>query len=777
MENLPTYPNAAFPAVPVIAEDDPVEGGIGGVDNRPHEALAERTDHLKARVVTAEAAIADHGDRLDVLEVSDAAAVARALGLFWLYNDEGFACELFAGRYVLRDVAPLGGVATVAGDDSVDVSTTAPLRVGEAYAIATGAGLVQVVQVAEILSSTRFRAASDVAVTVTGGTLSRTTWTVGAGFAVAAPGSVYLSQPVDVLRYYDDGRIIVRRDATDGALTVASRAPGGGPWVPATLLDVAEAAPGTRDEIWSVNGGPLELRIDVTAGPSAAPVRVDHIVVCTAPLAGVAAFVQRPAVVAPAAGAVSVGETPTITGTAYRSLYGIAQADAQFQVSTRDDFATLVLDELAGSGVVAHTVSAGALSTDTVYFCRLRYKDADGNWSAWSAPAGFTTSDVFTYIRRPLNVAPAAGATGVAVTPTLQSSPFGVAGGADAHAKSQWRVATDAGFTAVVYDSGEVADLTNHAVPTPLSTVTTYYFSVRHKGAALGWSEWSTATPFTVQARAEAPLNGSPAAGATGVSVTPTLQVSAFFILGGTDTHVKSQYQIATDAGFTAMVYDSGEVADLTSHAVSMDPDIAGLTLYYWRARHKGAATGWGAWSAPTSFTTVLPAGSQLFNVPGIYQFYPPAGVTSVMVKKCIGGGGGGGDDTNPHDTGDTYGANGGGGGIAIKANIPVTPGVPVPVTVGVGGARAQPGGSSSFGVAVTATGGKDGDTDNASHVGANGVGIGGDVNLSWVQSEATINGVVYGAGGRGGGGDNNPGVANGSPGGSGAVWISWGNG
>ncbi|HYH17487.1 MAG TPA: hypothetical protein VD995_02615 [Azospirillum sp.] len=772
-DSIPTYVTPGFPPVPVIAEDDPVEGGLGGVDNRPHEALAERTEHLRDRLVTAEAVLTDHGDRLDVLEVSDAAAVARALGLFWLYNDEGFAAELFAGRYVLRDIPALGGVATVAGDDSVDVSSTAPLRVGEAYAIATGAGLAAVVQVAEILSPTRFRASADVAVTVAGGTLSRTTWAVGAGFAMAAPGSVYLSQPVDVLRYYDDGRIVIRRDATDGALTVATRAPGGGAWVPATLLDVTEAAPGTRDEIWSVNGGALELRIDVTAGPSSLPVRIDHIVVCTAPLAGVAAFVQRPAVVAPATGAVSVGETPTITGTAYRSLYGIAQAEAQFQVSTRDDFATLVLDELAGSGVVAHTVTAGLLATDTVYFCRLRYKDADGNWSAWSAPAGFTTSDTFTYIRRPLNVAPAAGATGVAVVPTLQSSAFSVAGGADAHSNSQWRIATDAAMSAVIYDSGETADLTSHAVATPLSTVTTYYFSVRHKGIALGWSEWSTATPFTVQARAEAPVNGAPAAGATGVSVTPTLQISAFFLLGGADTHTKSQYQIATDAAFTAVVYDSGETADLTSHAVPTDPDIAGLTLYYWRARHKGAATGWGAWSAPTSFTTVLPTGYQLFSLAGTYQFYPPAGVTSVRVKKCIGGGGGGGNDTNPHDGWNEQGAPGGGGGIAIKTSVAVTPGQPIQVVVGAGGAAQSNGGASSFGIFVSATGGKAGATDNLSGVGASGVGIGGDVNFAWVQSEATINGIVYGAGGLGG---PTGGIMSGQPGGAGAVWISWGD-
>jgi len=56
----------------------------------------------------------------------------------------------------------------------------------------------------------------------------------------------------------------------------------------------------------------------------------------------------------------------------------------------------------------------------------------------------------------PVNQAPAAGALGTTKTPTLQGSAFATVGSADTHAASQWQIATDAAFTTIVYDSGEV---------------------------------------------------------------------------------------------------------------------------------------------------------------------------------------------------------------------------------------------------------------------------------------------------------------------------------
>ncbi len=103
------------------------------------------------------------------------------------------------------------------------------------------------------------------------------------------------------------------------------------------------------------------------------------------------------------------------------------------------------------------------------------------------------------------------------------------------------------------------------------------------------------------------PVNVSPASGAAGVSLSPTLAAADFSDADAGDTHLASQWRISTAGGAffdAAVVYDSGVVAAGTVHAVAT-PGAFGTT-YYWRVRYQDSNGDWSAYSGETAFTTIF---------------------------------------------------------------------------------------------------------------------------------------------------------------------------
>ncbi|WP_199720793.1 hypothetical protein [Azospirillum cavernae] len=745
--------NPAWTDVYQLEIDDEVAGGPDGVDNRPHKDLAERTAYLRLGHEALAATVDDHARRLTDIEGDSSAVAGRAQRLVWGLGDSGYDCELFvADGYSWRDMPVVGDVVTVAGDDSVDCASTARLLVGGSYVVWAGATRATVT-VAQILSATRLRATAPLVVSLTGGQIGRTDWAVGTGFADAPVGGVLFSRALSAVRYYAEGRVVVRRDVGDAVLDVAWRGAGGNLWTAGARVETLEAEAGTRDEVWAVGGGPMDIRVTVSAGPSGLGARVHSMVAYTAPKAGVADFVQRPVALSPVDGAENASETPTLTASPYRSLYGLPQASSRWQVSEDPAFGTVLHDHADGA-VANYQLPAGVLVTGRAYFWRVNNTDSDGNVSPWSEPGAFTTGSTFEYVVKPAAVAPAAGATGVSRTPTLQSSGFASVGGADTHAASRWRVGTSAAMTTLVHDSGDdAAHLTSYTVPSAagLALLTSYWWQARHIGARIGAGEWSTPTAFTVQALPATPTNLAPAA-AVGVSLTPTLQSSGFSMLaGGADAHLASRWQIAADESFAVIVHDSLETASLTNYAVPSA--LLALTSYRWRCRHKGAVSGWSDWSVPTAFTTRQPVGEQEWTTPGVYQFVPEPGCTAIC-GVAVGGG-------HP---------NGGGGGLRWANEIPVTPGVPVTITVG------GPGESSSigswlvaFGGTATAGGAGVVDPSLADRSGGGAGGAPGTTSEGNVSGGGDGNGGGVGLRGQGnngaGGSGSNEGGSSGSPG------------
>lgn len=98
----------------------------------------------------------------------------------------------------------------------------------------------------------------------------------------------------------------------------------------------------------------------------------------------------------------------------------------------------------------------------------------------------------------------------------------------------------------------------------------------------------------------DTPTNTSPADSAIDISKTPTLVSSAFS--SSTDIHLHSNWQIATDAGFTALVYNVLN-NDLETHTIPVEDSLVSETIYFFRVRYVGI-NGISEFSTGTTFTT-----------------------------------------------------------------------------------------------------------------------------------------------------------------------------
>ena len=100
---------------------------------------------------------------------------------------------------------------------------------------------------------------------------------------------------------------------------------------------------------------------------------------------------------------------------------------------------------------------------------------------------------------QPSSVLPTDGATGISLTPTLQSSAFSDPDAGDTHQASQWQIRASGGsYDSPVFNSGtDTSNLTQITIPSgKLTYSTTYYWQVRHQDNKGAWSEWAAETSF-----------------------------------------------------------------------------------------------------------------------------------------------------------------------------------------------------------------------------------------------------------------------------------------
>jgi hypothetical protein len=320
---------------------------------------------------------------------------------------------------------------------------------------------------------------------------------------------------------------------------------------------------------------------------------------------------NQPSNLSPADGEEGVSLTPILKCSAFSpGEPGDSHAASQWRMTaTAGDYSNPVFDSGPDTfGLRQVTVEHGKLTGNATYYWQVRHQGSNGLWSLWSEETSFTTQNRLP--DRPEGVWPENGATGIDLTPTLQSSAFSDPDVGDTHAASQWRVTTTPGdYGSPVFLSPELtANLIEVTVDSGrLTGHTNYYWQVRHQDDQGDWSAWSEETSFTTLNRPpDQPVGVWPEDGASGTGLTPTLQSSPFQDPDVGDTHAASQWRITTTPGdYSSPVLSTPELTSSLIQVTVESGRLTGHTAYYWQVRHQDNQGTWSDWSEETSFTTM----------------------------------------------------------------------------------------------------------------------------------------------------------------------------
>ena len=240
--------------------------------------------------------------------------------------------------------------------------------------------------------------------------------------------------------------------------------------------------------------------------------------------------------------------------------------------------------------------------------------------------------EAFPIVRTPTAIEPLSGATNVSPTPLLDATGYQSVYSGDARANRQFQVDLATGdFSTPVYTFE--GDVDSHTVATALDFNTTHKWRCRDVAASGVVSRWMAVQGFstgaTTVAQPTLTVEGSP----SDVPESPTLETSAFAVIGGSDTHLNTDWQVLDDQ--LAVVWES--LADASNKLSISVPGgvLSEDTTYTFRARHRGEVYGASAWRSVVATTldtfvgNIGAQGTQGFGV-GLYKTALPSGFSAM---------------------------------------------------------------------------------------------------------------------------------------------------
>ncbi len=486
---------------------DAVQGGPDGTANVPLKQLKTRTDLLRAGQELQADQIADITTNLTELTEQVAGSQAEVLAgvVRAQMSGAGVYSEQFAAGWTLIDLgagtAPLpltNAVVPVAGDDSLDVTSTAKLIVGETYVLFDDHGYRQEVTVSQILDTTRIR----VTPALTGAVqfpawISRTDWDVSTPRQATAPaGGLYRTRPLDLGAPGPQPKAIIIRHEGPGALDVEWQAQGSAEFIDAPWWRRRTVDGQTETQYLLPTSGPTRLRITAVGGA----VTVHWIATQPTPAMAEGAYnpSPRPRLISPVQGDQALGPQPVLQIAAYTPPPGLTVAGVVYEVAKTSDNAVVHTSAPQAIGA-AYTLPDAVVQQGTDYRLTARIKAASGALGDPSKPIAGRTIPDFRVILAPTILTPATNYSTVQTGTAVTLSPYQVLRGVEVQAGVQMQVRRVGTEWDAAWDSGTLPVDSALSLQAPaVSMGWAVEVRCRYIGTTLGAGAWSVPRLVTI---------------------------------------------------------------------------------------------------------------------------------------------------------------------------------------------------------------------------------------------------------------------------------------
>lgn len=210
--------------------------------------------------------------------------------------------------------------------------------------------------------------------------------------------------------------------------------------------------------------------------------------------------------------------------------------------------------------------------------------------------------------RRAENISPADAATGMTVTPVLKGAPYYPLYGVPQKKRRFQIINIGGSFSEPLYEADETpaaGDPTiKHTTETPIDIGKKYQWRYADQTDEGEWAPWSLPTMFsTADTYVDTPSVTSPTDGATDVPEQPVIELSAFNVVNGEDTHAATSLRISDSGG--AQVWElSRSTSQLTSITVPAGILQPGKREYTIEPQYHGELYGDSARGAASTITT-----------------------------------------------------------------------------------------------------------------------------------------------------------------------------